>query len=66
MTPDILELPPVAHIVAELDDYETQEFSIERLSVESWVSPTRPPSSRPSRFGLAIAALIALAVAGGR
>lgn len=63
---DILELPPVAHIVAELDDYETQEFNIERLSVESWVSPTRQPSNGPSRSGLTIVALIALALAGGR
>ena len=66
MTPDILELPPVAHIVAELEDYETQEFSIERLAVDRWVSPTREAPSRPSRSGLTIAALITLAIAGGR
>jgi hypothetical protein len=66
MTPDILELPPVAHIVADLDDYETQEFSIERLAVETWVSPTRRPSSRPSRFQFTIAALTTLTVAGWR
>jgi hypothetical protein len=30
MTTDVLELPPVAHIVAELDDYQTEEFDIAR------------------------------------
>ena len=36
-----LELPPVAHIVAELEEYETQEWNIGHLAVEPWISPTK-------------------------
>ena len=61
-----LELPRVAHIVAELDEYETQEWNIGHLAVEPWISPTPAPTIRPSRSHFTIAALIALSAAGWR
>ena len=66
MTTDVLELPPVAHIVAELDDYQTQEFDIARLIVRPWITPTQQKRSRHSKGGFSILALIAAVVGGGR
>ena len=66
MTTDVLELPPVAHIVAELDDYQTQEFDIARLKVVPWTTPTQWKRSRRSKGGFSILALIGLVVAGSR
>ena len=66
MTTDVLELPPVAHIVAELDDYKTQEFDIARLTVSPWTTPTQRTRTRRSKSGFSIVALIALVVSGSR
>lgn len=66
MTTDILELPPVAHIVAELEEYQTQELEIARLATAPWISPTHRTYARRSKGGFSIIALIAMAVAGGR
>jgi hypothetical protein len=62
MTTDVLELPPVAHIVAELDDSQTQELDIARLMSAPWILPTLPAESRRSKGGFSILALIALVV----
>jgi len=66
MTTEVLELPPVAHIVAELDDYQTQEFDIARLIVRPWITPTQRTRSRRSKGQFSILALIALVVSGSR
>jgi len=66
MTTEVLELPPVAHIVAELDDYQTQEFDITRLMTAPLITPTRRTRSRGSKGGFSILALIAAVVSGGR
>ena len=66
MTTDVLELPPVAHIVAELDDYQTQEPDSARLMGRPWITPTERTRSRRSKGQFSILALIALVVASGR
>jgi len=66
MTTEVLELPPVAHIVAELDDYQTQEFDVARLMSAPWITPTRPARSKRSKGQFSILALIAAVVSGGR
>ena len=66
MTTDVLELPPVAHIVAELDDYQTQELDIARPMGRPWITPTQRTRLRHSKGRFSILALIALVVAGDR
>jgi len=52
--------------VAELDDYQTQEFDVARLMSAPWITPTRPARSKRSKGQFSILALIGLVVAGGR
>jgi hypothetical protein len=66
MTTDVLELPPVAHIVADLDDYQTQECDITQLMVRPWITPRQRTGSRRSKGAFSILALIAAVVGGGR
>jgi len=66
MTTDVLELPPVAHIVAELDDCQAQELDGARLLRRPWITPTPAKRSRRSKGQFSILALIALVVAGAR
>ena len=66
MTTEVLELPRAAHIVAELDDYQTEEFDITRLMAGPWITPTQRRRSRRSKGGFSVLALIAAVVGGGR
>ncbi|HEY9226129.1 MAG TPA: hypothetical protein VIP11_05750 [Gemmatimonadaceae bacterium] len=60
MITDIFELPPVAHIVAELDD-ETPD-SDGPFSLEPWISPTRGPERRKVGVWQMLSVLVAPAL----
>lgn len=66
MTTEVLELPPVAHIVAELDDCQTEEFDIARLMGRPWITATQQTHSRRAKGGFSVFALIARVASGGR